>query len=71
MPTLHQKLYAYLAGQVDDALTELDGMIASRSYDWAHTDRVYQKLKNALRACEEQYIDAQEEGPVITELPRR
>ena len=70
MSTLDKKLYAHLAGQVDDALTELDSMIADGAFDWRHTVRVYEKLKSALLECEERYIDAEDAPPPLVMLPR-
>lgn len=61
MSTLHQQLYAYLAGQVDDAITYLEDMIDQQAFDWAHTIQVTELLKSALRTAEERYIEAEGE----------
>ena len=70
MSTLDKKLYAYLAGQVDSALIDLDAMIASGMFDWGRTVRVQEKLKQALLECEERYIEAGEAPPALIMLPR-
>lgn len=61
MPELHQKLYAYLVGEVDGALQ----MIAKGYAEQADKERllltVGEKLKAALLAAEDMYIE-QEDG---------
>ena len=61
MSTLHQRLYAYLAGQIDETIAFLENMIDTGSYDWTHTIQVKEKLVRALRAAEEQYISAKDD----------
>ena len=61
MSTLHQRLYAYLAGQIDETIAFLENMIDTGSYDWTHTIQVKEKLARALRAAEEQYIGAKDD----------
>ena len=61
MPERHQKLYAYLVGEVDGALQ----MIAKGYAEQADKERllltVGEKLKAALLAAEDMYIE-QEDG---------
>lgn len=60
MPELHQKLYAYLVGEVDGALQ----MIAKGYAEQADKERllltVGEKLKAALLAAEDMYIEQEE-----------
>ena len=60
MPELHQKLYAYLVGEVDGALQ----MIAKGYAKQADKERllltVGEKLKAALLAAEDMYIEQEE-----------
>ena len=55
----YQKLYAYLVGQIDDALELLEegDSVAARP--------VRELLSSALLRAEEAYIDAAEEEPKI------
>lgn len=60
MSGMYPQLYAYLAGEVDDALPDMDRMMESRIVDWQQIMKLYEKLKNALLTCEERYIEAEE-----------
>ena len=55
----YQKLYAYLVGQIDDALELLD------EGDLVKAAPIRALLQNALLRTEEAYIDAAEKEPKI------
>ena len=51
----YKKLYAYLMGEVDEALTLLD------TGNLLHVPKVREMLQNALLTAEEMYLDATED----------
>ena len=53
MDAIYRKLYSYLVGQMDDALTLLDGGNIFQYY------RVKEILENALLTAEEMYLDVE------------
>ncbi len=56
----YQQLYAYLVGQVDDSLQMIGEALLRENCGRADLLAVGEKLKAALQAAEERYI--QEEG---------
>jgi len=52
----YQKLYAYLVGQVDDAIEMMGNNIANGSCGYEEMAVVAIKLKAALMAAEEMYL---------------
>ena len=67
----YQKLYASLAGHVDDAITILEHMAEQRDFDWFHIVQVTEMLKNALLEAEKRYIEASGDEPNLIILPSR
>ena len=61
MSTLHEKLYAYLVGQVDEAITVLENIIAEQAFDVDHAVQVKRMLEKALLKAEDMYIEYGEE----------
>ena len=57
----YQKLYAYLAGQIDDTLQMIAGEITKGDCGYSALNAVGDKLKHALLAAEELYLDETEE----------
>ena len=55
MDVIYRKLYSYLIGQIDDALTLLDEGNIFQFY------RVKDILQNALLTAEEMYLDAEDD----------
>ncbi|MBR2895976.1 MAG: hypothetical protein IKC03_10040 [Oscillospiraceae bacterium] len=55
MSVNYKKLYSYLVGQIDDALTLLDAENIFQYY------RVKDILENALLTAEEMYLDAEDD----------
>ena len=55
MSVNYRKLYSYLVGQIDDALTLLDAGNIFQFY------RVKDILENALLTAEEMYLDAEDD----------
>ncbi len=60
MPSLYQKLYAYLVGEVDDTLQYLSAVLTERTFDFEHINHAADMLRNALLTAEDRYIAAQE-----------
>ena len=56
MDGLYESMYAYLVGQVDEVLTELDAMLADGALDGQRASYIRERLEAALQNCEEQYI---------------
>lgn len=57
----YQKLYAYLAGQVDDTLQMIAGELTGGKCDRDSLCAVGESLKNALLTAEDMYLDAEDE----------
>ena len=57
----YQKLYAYLAAQIDDTLQIIAGDLVCGQTGWNELNTVGEKLKNALLTAEEMYMDETEE----------
>ena len=53
--SIYKKLYAYLVGEVDKALTLMDGN------DFLQYQNIEGILQNALLTAEEMYIESEEE----------
>ena len=61
MSNLYQKLYSYLAGQIDDTLQMIAGDLVGGTVGWHELNAVGEKLKNALLTAEEMYLDETED----------
>ena len=59
MNSCYQKMYAYLAGQVDNVLQEIAKDLTGQSCEWKELNAVGETLKNALLTTEEMYLDEQ------------
>ena len=53
----YQKLYAYLVGQVDEVLQQIAEDLMQQKADWQAMNEVGEKLKKALLAAEEMYLN--------------
>ncbi len=60
MQTIHQKLYAYLVGEIDNTLQMIAGNLVNGTAGWSELNAVGEKLKNALLIAEERYLDEDE-----------
>ena len=58
----YQRLYAYLAGQIDDTLQMIALQLQSKAPGHRELRAVGEKLKDALLTAEEMYLDAEEES---------
>lgn len=56
----YKKLYTYLVGQIDDTLQLIAGDLVGGNSGWKELNAVGEKLKNALLAVEEMYLDGEE-----------
>ena len=56
----YKKLYTYLVGQIDDTLQLIAGDLVGGNPGWKELSAVGEKLKNALLAAEEMYLDGEE-----------
>ena len=56
----YQKLYAYLVGQIDDALQLIAAQLQSEAPGYCELYAVGEKLKNALLTAEEMYLDEED-----------
>ena len=62
MSVNYQKLYTYLAGQVDDALQFIAGaLVLDGDCDNSALQTVGNRLKNALLTAEDMYIDSSDD----------
>lgn len=61
MKFIYKKLYAYLAGQIDETLQMIAQNLVSGNTGWSEMNTIGEKLKNALLTAEEQYINEIEE----------
>ena len=57
----YQKLYAYLVGQVDEALQEIAGILINGEPGRNEIVALGEKLKNALLATEDMFLEDTEE----------
>ena len=57
MNSIYHKLYAYLAGQIDDTLQIIAQNLVDGTTGWTEMNAIGEKLKNALLTAEEQYLD--------------
>ena len=57
MNAIYHKLYAYLAGQIDDTLQIIAQNLVDGTTGWTEMNAIGEKLKNALLTAEEQYLD--------------
>ena len=57
MNSIYNKLYAYLAGQIDETLQIIAQNLVSGNTGWAEMNAIGEKLKNALLTAEEQYMN--------------
>lgn len=57
MSSIYNKLYAYLAGQIDETLQMIAQNLISGNTGWAEMNAIGEKLKNALLTAEEQYMN--------------
>ena len=55
--SIYNKLYAYLAGQIDETLQIIAQNLVSGNTGWAEMNAIGEKLKNALLTAEEQYMN--------------
>ena len=55
----YQKLYAYLFGQIDDAIQMIAGDLVDGKTGRDELCAVGEKLKNALLVAEDMYMDAE------------
>lgn len=60
MSSLYQKMYAYLAGQVDDVLQQIAKDLTGQNCGWNELNAVGGTLKNALLTTEEMYLAEEE-----------
>lgn len=60
MAELHEKMYAYLVGEVDDALEMIANNLVDGECGRDELIAVGHKLKNALLGAEEMYLEAEE-----------
>ena len=61
MNAIYHKLYAYLAGQIDDTLQIIAQNLVDGNPGWNEMNAIGEKLKNALLTAEEQYMSESEE----------
>ena len=59
MEPLYQKMYAYLAGQVDDVPQQIAGDLTGQTYGWKELNSIGESLKNALLTAEEMYLEGE------------
>lgn len=60
MNSIYQKLYAYLAGQIDDTLQMVAQNLVNGNTGQTEMNAIGEKLKNALLTAEEQYMNEAE-----------
>lgn len=60
MNSIYQKLYAYLAGQIDDTLQMVAQNLVNGNTGQNEMNAIGEKLKNALLTAEEQYMNEAE-----------
>ena len=58
---IHQKLYAYLVGQIDETLQLICDDLLNGKHGFAELNEVGERLKKALLTAEEMYLDETEE----------
>lgn len=57
MNSIYQKLYAYLAGQIDDTLQMVAQNLVNGNTGQNEMNAIGEKLKNTLLTAEEQYMN--------------
>ena len=57
---IYEKLYHYLAGQIDETLQIIARDLVCGNSGWKELNAVGEKLKNALLSAEERYLDAED-----------
>lgn len=61
MSQLYKKMYAKVVGEVDDAIQIIAQAILDQEYNIQKMTEIGMKLKNALLAAEDMYLDAEED----------
>ena len=56
----YQKLYSFLVGQIDDTLQLICYDLLKGQHGWKELNEVGEKLRDALLAAEEMYLDESE-----------
>ena len=60
MAVKYDKLYSYLVGQIDDVLQLICDDLLKGQHGWKELNEVGEKLRDALLAAEEMYLDESE-----------
>ena len=60
MEVRYDKLYSYLVGQIDDVLQLICYDLLKGQHGWKELNEVGEKLRDALLAAEEMYLDESE-----------
>ena len=61
MAVKYDKLYSYLVGQIDDVLQLICYDLLNGQHGWDELNEVGEKLRDALLAAEEMYLDESED----------
>ena len=64
MSVNYSKLYSYLVGQIDDVLQLICYDLLKGQHGRDELNEVGEKLRDALHAAEEMYLDEAEEIPI-------